>query len=925
MIPSWNVLNAVAGRYGDHERDFLEDFRKFELARSGQLSIADLEENKERLALRLARNNSLRPFLIERINGVPNFQDAYILETLTELSKSVVRITRSGKALGSGFLVGSDVILTNHHVVGSEGEAQDLVAEFDYELDRQRVAKKYSSFRLNPAKFFLTSTLTENPQVEFSGLDFTLIGIDSIGINGEQLLQKYRPVYLDGNLGKIIKGESCVIIQHPGGEYKKVVLKDTAFFSETNSRLVYESDTLPGSSGSMVVALGTGSIIALHHAGLPRTNDQNRILTKTGALATASTPDEDIDWIGNEGIRVSCIISALKSARLDPSMEVRRQNLLSKTELIAERLDAAKDSAKKQLASVKQVVPAETREVDTNSSHMNTDPKKMMSDFLVTAVNKPEIIEQVTDVLNVRYNGTVAFALAMPGSAVYGAAELFYLRAPAVSDPNAEAQELCQVPGILNAEADIPLASNVIVGPSRGTSRGATESAIRGAVVDDGFGTPNEDDFLSEYARKHKSPYLKDQPASYEQNRKWHWAATGFDKALSSNPESPSTQGIRIVQFDTGFTEHPKVAGGFAIDKDWDFVAEDDNATDPRETGILRQPGHGTRTGSLLIGLEQTAIKDNGNAGFLSFFNYQIVPFRIASSVILIDRQRELAHALDMAITQGFDIITMSMGLPPTIATAKMAKKAYDAGVIWCCAAGNEVQAVVAPAVYPGTIGIAASNPLDRDWSGSSRGDGVDITAPGQAVYVPILVKGDQKYGFAYGDGTSYATPHIAAAAALWLAKYKAELNKPEYAGWKRVEAFRKALKKSARRKNALPRYGFGSGMLDADALMKLGPTPPKDSDYAYNNWNEHAFFAMLQGAGEIAKTYWNRIHGALLGTRRGGQESIESMPLSPIASQIERALFRDSVSATEAVSSQTDLIARYALLQNKIVSASKK
>jgi len=104
---------------------------------------------------------------------------------------------------------------------------------------------------MNTSKFWLTSTLDKNAD-QYSGLDFTLIGLETTGTNGEQV-NKFSPVHLDGNQGKIIKGESCVILQHSNGLPKKVVLKDTAFFSETNTCLLYESDTLPGSSGAMVV------------------------------------------------------------------------------------------------------------------------------------------------------------------------------------------------------------------------------------------------------------------------------------------------------------------------------------------------------------------------------------------------------------------------------------------------------------------------------------------------------------------------------------------------------------------------------------------------------------------------------------------------------------------------------------------------
>jgi endonuclease G, mitochondrial len=923
MIPHWKVINAIAEHYGKHEDDFDKDKEKLEQAREGKIKFTDLESNPDRIRLRMARNDSLKPFVLERINGIPDFQDTYIFEALIELAGSVVRITKRGNPVGTGFLIGEDVIMTNHHVIQDASDAEDMLAEFDFELDRQLVPKKSSCFRLNAGKFFLTSGLESIPSEPHSGLDFTLIGIDSTGTSGEQLFQKFKPAYLDGNLGKIVKGESCIIIQHPSGLPKKVVIKDTAFFSETGTRLVYESDTLPGSSGSMVVALGTCSIIALHHAGLPRTDDQNRILKRNGELADEFTPDDEIDWIGNEGIKISRIVNAIRDGVIPSSMESRRKNLLNKTETIGESLDESR---------VSDVPAAKGDQITDQTLNLNRPMNTTavfdgVAEFLVTAVNNEQTVMLIQQTLKVRYNQQIRFSLAMPASAQEGNVELFYLQAPFKGDPNREAQELCQIPGIINAEPDIPLAINA--GPSFISAErrsGVNESNL---FIDDGFGTPNEEEFLKKYTIDHKSPYIVNNPDNFLDNRKWNMKATKFDKVLNEDIGiDPQKAGIRIVQFDTGFTNHPKVEGGFDLDNDHDFLNDTNDAADPGETGVLRQPGHGTRTGSLLIGNEFTAIKDNGNIGMLSKFDYKLVPFRIASSVILIKRQKELAAALDSAMQQGFDIITMSMGLPPTIATANMAKKAYNSGVIWCCAAGNQVQAVVAPAVYPGTIAVAASNPLDSDWPGSSRGDTVDITAPGQDVYVPIFIS-EKEPGFAYGDGTSYATPHVAAAAALWLAKYKSELNNPEYAGWKRVEAFRQALYDSARKNNRLPRKGFGKGMLDVAKLMEQKPKEPHELRNAYNGWNERAFFAFLQGTGEIAKTYWNRIHGLIFGARRGGQESIlqETIPLSPTGVQLERALFTSRAGRFESagVTSTEELLERYNLLTDKILSASQK
>ena len=38
-----------------------------------------------------------------------------------------------------------------------------------------------------------------------------------------------------------------------------------------------------------------------------------------------------------------------------------------------------------------------------------------------------------------------------------------------------------------------------------------------------------------------------------------------------------------------------------------------------------------------------------------------------------------------------------------------IAKTAYERGIIWVCAAGKMVESVIAPAVYPGTIAVAAT------------------------------------------------------------------------------------------------------------------------------------------------------------------------------------------------------------------------
>ncbi len=705
MLTKWTVRNYLANRYGKLDSIIDQDEKRLKMARDGEIKIESLETNPVRYAQRQARTFTAE-FGTERILGVEDFQDVIILEKMRKQSKAVCRLTRRGDAIGTGFLIAESLIITNHHVITDVADSMDMIAEFDYELNPSLTVGEKTSFRLTPQKFFLTSSLEQDPNVANSGLDFTIIGIEETSLDGKPISQ-YDPLYLDGNLGKIIKGECCVVIQHPSGRPKKIVLTGNAFFSETTTRLIYESDTLPGSSGAAVIALGTGELIALHHSGLPRTDSQNRILTKSGDVATPNTDDDDIDWIANEGIKISCIVNAIRTSQLKQEWEVFRAALLSPTERIANSLKSRVNNADPIVKGPTGITPPAPPNA---TPPPKADKAMQQSNFILITNHNPENISRIETILRAQYQTPVNLSLAMPGTATPGHSEMFTVKLPVSENVHQAALNLTHIPGVEFAEADIPLALNADPQATTPSDRGPTESAI----IDDGLGAWDEEEFLINY--ENKSIYVKGKtPDEY---RKWNWQATGFDKALAgNNVASPREKGVRIVQFDTGYSNHLKIKNGFDYEQDFSFLSNTDDALDPQTLGILKFPGHGTRTGSILIGESNALLLHEGNEGLLSPDNFKLVPYRIAESVILINRQLELAAALDRALVQGFDIITMSLGLAPTITTAKLAKLAYDRGVIWCCAAGNQVKAVVAPAVFPGAIAVAASNPLDEPWT----------------------------------------------------------------------------------------------------------------------------------------------------------------------------------------------------------------
>jgi subtilisin family serine protease len=119
-------------------------------------------------------------------------------------------------------------------------------------------------------------------------------------------------------------------------------------------------------------------------------------------------------------------------------------------------------------------------------------------------------------------------------------------------------------------------------------------------------------------------------------------------------------------------------------------------------------------------------------------------------------------------------VVNMSLGggmSSDTDPLAEAIQRLIDSGVIVCIAAGNESQdtANVSPAGYDLGVVVSAYDSSNSDlgfaWF-SNYGEEVDIAAPGVSIYSTW-----PGGGFEALDGTSMATPHVAGAAALYLAE----------------------------------------------------------------------------------------------------------------------------------------------------------
>ena len=241
--------------------------------------------------------------------------------------------------------------------------------------------------------------------------------------------------------------------------------------------------------------------------------------------------------------------------------------------------------------------------------------------------------------------------------------------------------------------------------------------------------------------------------------------------------------GISVGQPDSGYTLHPNLgAAGLDLSRDRDVIDGDDDAIDdliPNPAWPLPNPGHGTRTASVIVGQGTPAEGIVGLAG-----RALLVPIRATESVVQVF-DSDVAKAVAHARQAGCHIVSMSLGGKGFFGLKDEIQRAVDAGMIVMAAAGNYVGTVTAPASYDNCLAVAATGPGDTLWVDSSRGTAVDVSMPGACVHVAAY--SDMTPVVLMANGTSYAVAHLAAAATLWLAHHGRQSLINKY-GVKRIQ-----------------------------------------------------------------------------------------------------------------------------------------
>ncbi|MCW2139562.1 S8 family peptidase [Actinoplanes cyaneus] len=265
-------------------------------------------------------------------------------------------------------------------------------------------------------------------------------------------------------------------------------------------------------------------------------------------------------------------------------------------------------------------------------------------------------------------------------------------------------------------------------------------------------------------------------------------------------------QGVTVAVIDTGVdASHPDLAG--QVLTGYDAVADTGGGdTDPH--------GHGTHVAGTIAALTGNGIGVSGIAPDVT-----VLPVRVLDAKG-VGYDSDTAEAIVWAADHGADVINMSLGgTARSTAVTNAVAYARGKGVVVVAAAGNE-RAQGSPVSYPGAdpgvIAVAATDSGDVVAPYSNAGGYVDVAAPGSGIlstYPTALAAS----GYATMNGTSMASPHVAAAAALLLG------TRPDLT----PDAVESALESTAK---------------------DLG-TAGKDTDYGYGRIDAAAALAAITGA----------------------------------------------------------------------------
>jgi Trypsin-like peptidase domain/Effector-associated domain 1 len=201
------------------------------------------------------------------------FQDLYPwIERMARLARSVCRIELPvNQAVGTGWLVANDLILTNWHVaravIEDKAQEKNLAFRFDYADDQGiqpgTVCKAADDCVIVNSRAGQNERGDGGDEPTTDELDFALLRLRAPPPDAPHGVRV--PISLKPS-GQLAAGGVVVVVQHPNGAPLKLAIGAERGKSAIGNRFYHDANTVPGSSGSPCLNAKL-EIIGLHNAG----------------------------------------------------------------------------------------------------------------------------------------------------------------------------------------------------------------------------------------------------------------------------------------------------------------------------------------------------------------------------------------------------------------------------------------------------------------------------------------------------------------------------------------------------------------------------------------------------------------------------------------------------------------------------------
>ena len=286
---------------------------------------------------------------------------------------------------------------------------------------------------------------------------------------------------------------------------------------------------------------------------------------------------------------------------------------------------------------------------------------------------------------------------------------------------------------------------------------------------------------------------------------------------------------VKVAVLDSGLDKFAKLS-----------VAGCMNFVDPDTDDIgMDTTGHGTAVQNIILSNEESTATESvakENQG-ISMYSLKVLDEENQAPI------SRVTAAIHWCIENDIDIINMSFGtLVPSEILEQAIKEAADAGILMIAAVGNGGEAsgstVEYPAAFSEVVGVGSVNQNMEVSDFSSKGEEVELVAPGENVPVSI------PWGY-YGvnSGTSFAAPHVTAVAGLLWAQDKG----------KSAEDIRSLLRASA--KGGWEEYQAGNGMVDYSYASKIQQSYERVDEEKVSDTNKNKL--VEYGVPEVVQARW--------------------------------------------------------------------